>query len=116
MNIYWIAGFWEGEGSCGVYIKKSQRDYYKPYYSKVLKVSCVQKEKYPLVLIQRYFKVGNIWTVKHSGCNKVKMYSWDCANKKAFYVLRKLQPYLRSPRRRKQVSLALRLYKEYQKG
>lgn len=89
--LIWLAGFYEGEGSCGFYVRKSDG-------AKALRASVWQKESQILDEIKFRFGYGNVSLNrgydKYGGCYK---YEVNCSNAQDF--LEKLLPYMRSDRK-----------------
>lgn len=84
INWHWLAGFWEGEGSCGhyVYFDKKQNKI-KPR----LAVSLAQKQKKPLLKVKEFIGYGSIYKMK----NGVYVMSFKSSQARGF--LEKLLPY-----------------------
>jgi len=95
----WIAGFFEGEGSCGCYFSERRKG---PVYK--LQASISQKERQVLDHIKSLVGIGSV--APNKGSYGV-MWHWrvDSAGARAF--LHAIQPYLRSDKKKDQVAKAL---------
>ena len=85
MDIKYIAGFFDGEGTCGVYINGKQGSY-NP------KVSFYQNEKEVLEEIKNYFGIGKIF----SGGSRGKGSVLSVQNRRhCSVILQEMLPFLR---------------------
>jgi hypothetical protein len=98
--IIWLAGFYEGEGSCG---------YYKANNSKGrLTVSVSQKEIEVLQEIRDFFGFGSVGLYRAG--TLAECGSYQTSNSKAKELLLELLPHIRSTRKRDQITKAIREY------
>lgn len=96
----WIAGFWEGEGSCGFY-----SSYTRGYKCSHLTAHIAQKDIAPLVYIQQVVGSGKV--VRYKNPAGRWYYLWQLTARKAESFLQRLLPYVRTKRRRTQIQNAL---------
>ena len=98
----WLAGFFEGDGSCGFYRDKRRRNGTIGYR---LQASISQKDRRVLDYIKKALEYGSVAPNRGSYGN---VYHWrtDCALARRF--LKGISPHLRSPKRIAQVATALR--------
>lgn len=106
-EIAWAAGIYEGEGSCGTqrYSKKLKKTGLEKVYT-LLQATVSQKDPWILFELQRLFG-GRINTYPNSGCSKAWISRWRVCGAKARGFLQTVYVLL-SPRRREQVSFALK--------
>ena len=102
INWRWLAGFWEGEGSCGTY--KTTKHYY------TLQVSITQKNIKVLRKIKVFLGYGNLLIRKHKKEKYGYLYFWG---NNARYFLNKILIYSNHSDKRKQINKALNLDKKY---
>ena len=103
----WLAGFYEGEGTCGCY-KYKQNTCYR------LSMIIVQKQKEILNKIKRFIKCGSIIrTFKNDQFGKRHCYQFMLQCAKARWFLNKILPYCRSKYKINQILKALTLDKKY---
>ena len=115
MNVRWLSGFWEGEGSVGCYDKTSQQKHYRAYPTMVLSWSITQKEKWPLRKIKEYLGYGSLYKNRASGVNGVPIWGFACYNANTYKVIKKIRQHLISPRRKRQIAKALRIWKQFKR-
>jgi hypothetical protein len=96
----WIAGFWEGEGSCGFY-----SSYSRGYKVGHLTAHIAQKDMTPLVYIQKAVSAGSV--KRYQNKTGRWYYLWQLTARKAESFLRCLLPYIKTRRRRTQIINAL---------
>lgn len=89
----WAAGFFDGEGTVGLYAKASRPSTFH------LSVEITQKDSIPLALLQRVYG-GTITTRREGGVSH-----WKTQARKASAFLEDIEPYLIV--KRKQVLVAL---------
>lgn len=99
-NWHWLAGFWDGEGSCGFY-----KYMVRGYKSGHLIAQIAQKELYPLRRVKKISGVGTIRRYRDSHGNW--HYKWTVTSRKAAKFLSVLKEFTGSPRRLKQIKVAL---------
>lgn len=107
-DLYWVAGFLEGEG-CFMALnqrRKWQKVTY-PYYVPVIDVAQVNLE--PLKKLNSLFNGGIFRLVKPVG-NCQQAHAWRLNGRKAIALMMTLWP-LMSERRRKQIELAIERWK-----
>lgn len=105
MNWEWLAGFWEGEGSVGCYLRKEGK--YKSY---IFTVSMSQNELPILLKIQKFLAgIGSI--TKRINVHKSHLggivYSYTISNSYALWFCNKIKPLLQTNKKRKQLQIAL---------
>jgi len=101
-DIQWITGFYEGEGTCGVYGKK-----YKRFH-----LAIHQKEEKVLRHIQEVVGFGGIC---HYRVGEVgECFMWHISSKNAFTFLKAIFPYIRSDYKKEQATKALKRWEQYQ--
>lgn len=93
-ELAWAAGFYEGEGCCGVHKRRL------PRHGAKLQIQVVQKQRWPLERLVELWGGRIYWRkpVKNWG----GVWSWAVWGDKAEIVLRQLYP-LVSPRRQDQI-------------
>lgn len=117
LELTWIAGFYEGEGSAGFYRINRNRGH-KLYKSYRLMVGISQIEKSILTWIKNTVEMGSIGTWKN---NKRNQYGWKCkpiyrfclANDMARRFLKLILPYMKAKHKIKQAKEALAKDKKY---
>lgn len=95
-ELYWAAGFLEGEGSFGLCRKQ-------------MNVCAAQVQREPLERLQRMFG-GNIYECSPSGRGKSRHYQWNAYSSRGAGVAMTLYT-LMSPRRQEQIAKALAVWK-----
>lgn len=96
--MFWLAGFYEGEGSCGFYENKSKK-------CGILVASITQNEKEPLLRIKEILGLGNVCGGKSRKC-----YTFQVSGKGASDFLCKISPYLQTKRKKDQLNKAMSDY------
>jgi len=100
--LHWLAGFFEGEGSCGCYLsQKNKKGKYKTYK---LQASISQKDRRILDDIKE--KIGCGWISKNE-YSYGKVWHWRCDSANGRHFLNLILPYMRTPHKKKQVLSAL---------
>lgn len=103
IDLAYIAGFFDGEGS--IVIIKSKSGNFSPEYA--YGVSIGQKDGQTLDWIKEKFG-GNVYLVKHDGS-----FYWALGYTKAIVFLKMIQPYLKY--KKPQADLAIEFYESIQK-
>ena len=120
VDLAWIAGFWEGEGSINFYRVKRTRGK-KLYKSNRLYATITQGDRDILKWAIKTTGVGSISKQRNNihnpyGWNSKLIYRYNVSNKAARYLFPKLLPYIKCSARRRQVIRALKLDQERIKG
>lgn len=100
-TLYYIAGFFDGEGSISI-LKYRKSD--KWNYSYFLQVSIGQKDGETLDWVKDHFG-GNVYQVKRDGS-----YYWTITNNKAYLFIKKIVSFLQY--KKPQAKLAIKFYEE----
>jgi flagellar assembly factor FliW len=108
LELSWLVGFYEGEGSCGCY-KFSHKRKNKVYRYYNLSASIAQKEKQVIKLIRRLLGFGRINQLHLSGINKITMWRWKVNNKEARKFLNLIRPHMKHPGKIRQLKNAVSL-------
>jgi hypothetical protein len=101
-NIIWSAGFWEGEGSCGMYRSKGKEN-----ASKTLRVTAAQNDTAPLEKLKEVFG-GSVYTTSRA-CSV-----WSISGVTGYLFLKTILPYVVSNYKRLQITSTLDDWEEYQ--
>ena len=100
-EIAWAAGFFEGEGSAGVYI-----DYRRPHLPGSPRASLSQNDEGPVRRFQQIVGMGSVSLIGPYPSRPKPVWFWQCTNRKDLPRLVTLMPWL-SPRRRAQIQSVL---------
>lgn len=101
LELAYLAGFFDGEGSIGIMRRKKVKSKNYAYYASI---SVGQKDKAIINTLQKHFR-GGIHKVKRDGS-----YMWYCTDKTAYECIKQLLPYLRY--KKPQAELVVSLYEE----
>ena len=101
-DIQWITGFYEGEGTCGVYTVN--RKY------KSLNLAIDQKDKKVLEHIKALTGVGNVIT--YTSSLKGYCHKWQINAGNAYVFLKMIFPYIRSETKRLQAEKAINAWEK----
>jgi hypothetical protein len=111
-DLAWLAGFFDGEGSVGVYeVFKAKEGCKQRSRGSFLKVCIVQAVPEPLVWCKTIWggrlqkRKQSPKAIKNSGC----VYQWDISNAKALPFLEAICPYVKV--KKSQVDLAIQFQK-----
>lgn len=88
----WLAGFYEGEGSCGFYSNCGENGR--------IQISVSQNEKEPLLEIKEKFGFGNVSKSKDS-------FQYFVSGESALKFIFTIAPYLRTDKKKMQIEKAL---------
>lgn len=114
VDVGYLAGFWEGEGSCGMRGRRRYNTTQGRWYSPQLRLEITQKFVEPLEYIREVFSPGD---TKHIYYDRVNdCYRYILASKDAYRFLYLIRPYVRSPYKQEQIDMALKEYYELVKG
>lgn len=115
-ELAYLAGFWEGEGSCGCYNRRAIVNG-KPYSYKNRTLAADMSQKYKNVLVWTRSKLGYGWIYKAVKCKKfgTPIFTWRCTQQNAYSFLTSILPFMHSPYRRKQIATSLRKWSQYAK-
>jgi|SRR3972149_2124538 len=102
IDLIWAAGFWEGEGSCGVY--KTNKTF------KRLVMSVVQVDEEPIKKFKSLFGGSSTITVR-DGFKDI--YKWELAGTNAYIILKTFRPYIISKYKQEQIDSTLLSWDEY---
>lgn len=105
IELSWAAGFYEGEGSCGVWGNRRWNENQKRWYSPQLRVDVVQKRREPLDKLKEIFGFGSVLYDKHNDCFHYR----TCAIK-AKLLLDQIRPYIVNPQKQEQLDQAINKY------
>ena len=100
--LIWLAGFWEGEGSCGYYPDK------KGGVGRIT-FTVNQKERQSLQEIHDFFGYGAV-SCGRKGTSK-ECYAYFTSSNSAMYILELLLPFMRTDRKIKQAEDAIKNWK-----
>lgn len=111
-ELMWIVGFYEGEGTtfCVQYDKRSAKGYrYFPYR---LTVSIVQKDRTPLLWLQKKIGYGKLYRGinRKTGC---KWSTWTVWCRQAREFLKLIYPHVKSVYKKNQIKNALKKDRRY---
>lgn len=102
-ELYWLAGFYEGEGCCGTYMQKDNRR--SNYAYKKIEVNITQKDRRILDWIQKKVGYGSICKKSKDGCH-----GWSCASLQARTFIVAILPYMRTKHKRAQIHRVINKY------
>lgn len=102
----WLAGFYEGEGSCGFYVSKT-RSRTKGHLSRRIIMSIAQNEREVLDDIVKIVGYGHVATQTILRKSTRPCSRFECSGLRAYLLLKKLLPYMRSPYKIGQAERAL---------
>lgn len=106
--IAWTAGFYEGEGSCGMRGKLRWNETQQRYYRPQLRVEICQKDPTPLIFIKTSWKLKpKVYIDKYNKCHR-----YILSSKAAYEFLTTILPYMHSAVKIKQAETALQNYKQ----
>jgi hypothetical protein len=88
----WLAGFFDGEGSIGVYSIGKDRTKRISYY--VLRVSLAQSGEVGKLLCGRLQTLFGGTTYKNKSSNTKEQWKWNVSSKKALDFLKVVEPHL----------------------
>lgn len=106
-DLAWAAGFYEGEGSCGVWGKLRWNEKAKRWIKPQLRVDVVQKEPEPLYKLREIFGYGSVLRDKYN-----VVYHYRTSAKLAKHFLESILPFIINPRKIEQANGAIQKYKE----
>ncbi len=112
----WLAGFYEGEGSCGTYRRTSrykQRTYVYPYGR--FGVSICQRQRSIIDWICRTTGIGSIHLQKQTTKLGRAVWVWNCSQRQGAAFMKALLPYMRTTHKINHAKEAIRLYEKYTK-
>jgi hypothetical protein len=105
-QLYWLVGFYEGEGSIGIYQQKCRSLYTRKKDGKRdptihsyprLNINITQKERYILDKIRTWLHFGSV-------CEKSDgIHSWTCVCQDAIKFIKLIYPHLRSKYKKNQM-------------
>lgn len=110
-ELYWLAGFYEGEGSCGRYTKTSYSKTGKKYvYPRgVIQATIAQKDKDIIKWIHKKLGYGHVeYRQNRKSSFGKSLWCWKSSHRGAIKFLTMIYPYLRINRRKQQVREALK--------
>ena len=117
-ELIWLAGFWEGDGSCGCYDKKGHNisrrtGQKKTYWYKVFRMTVSQKQPYIAWWLRR--KAGGGTIVKQGGRQKYgdKVTDWRFEGQPACKLLKRMVKYMKTQHKRTQAMEAIKSYENY---
>lgn len=111
----WLAGFYEGEGSCGCYRKTNYSKTGKKYVypNGALRVTISQKDETIIRWIQETVGYGSISRRLHNPSSfGGPLWNWYATANEALKFLMMIRPFLKIERRRVQLDTAVKLYTE----
>ena len=104
-KIIWAAGFWEGEGSCGVYFQTDKR------YRRIMS-SVTQADKAPILVFKELFGGCVSEEDKNPGVFKIQ-HKWAVQGQRAYIFLKTILPHVQSKYKKNQINKALREWDIY---
>lgn len=111
LELAWITGFYEGEGTCNCpkrpHHTKYKNSVYVNYYWN-LQVSIVQKSRSPLLFIRNILGYGTLHRYYRKQRDEYYWY-WLTGSKNAREFLHTIRPYMKSSYKIKQVDRALKI-------
>jgi len=102
----YVAGFYEGEGTCGFYYDKWTK-------RSRLKANIVQSNREILLRIRDFIGFGGVSNGVKSDWSIKNIYQFQISNAKARLFLKKILPYCQHPEKIKQIEDALALDKQH---
>lgn len=110
-NLYWCAGFFQGEGYCGI---STQKRIHKDDYKYVVIKITQYYDKDPLVIFQNTFKSGNVLGPYSQTRGDTDVYQYNVSGDEAEKIIREMIPYLYG-KKLKQANDTLEQITEYRK-
>ena len=104
-ELYWAAGFLEGEGWFGYKIQHTKSNYFVGTY----KINAVQVQREPLERLQRLLG-GKIWLIRRQNPKHNDIWSWEQWGVNALGAMYTLYT-LMSPKRQDQIKQAIEKWK-----
>lgn len=105
-NLAWLAGFYEGEGTCGFYTSKTPTK--RGYFPNRISMSIGQNERAVLEKCKKIIGFGCVSTRTKSGYS-----SYGCSGTQAVILLSAIRPYLKSVYKRGQIDKALKAWRAH---
>jgi hypothetical protein len=96
-EIIWAAGFWDGEGSCGCYVKSDGRARIASGWT--LRVHIFQNHREPLDRFAKAMGVGRVYGPYVQATKKNEHYNYQCTGEATKVIFDLLLPWICEPKR-----------------
>lgn len=107
-ELAWLTGFYEGEGSCGFYISKSPRK--GAGLTRRIIMCIAQKERKVLEEVLSIVGFGHIGLQSMGLKFGSTCHRYECSGLRAYLLLEKMLPYMRSDYKKEQAEKALKAW------
>lgn len=106
IDLAWLCGFYEGEGSCGFYVSKTKRKDTNLHTRRII-MSIGQRERDVLEHIVKIVGFGHIGYQANAQNIGRPSNRYECSGDRAVQLLKRLLPHMKSPYKISQVQNAL---------